>query len=157
MAQQPSAPGRRLRLAAVIVTALAAAAAGAGIVAALHGLAGSGSAAATPGVSPSAPTNPGLAQPGGSGALPGGGSGGAGMRLLIAGRVTAVSGSSITIRGRGQPVTAAVTGSTRVTGKTSGIGGVRVGDQVSAQITQHGGRLTATAIQDPARLPGGLP
>ncbi|MBO0788353.1 MAG: hypothetical protein J2P33_20015, partial [Actinobacteria bacterium] len=104
------------------------------------------------------------ALPGGSGALPGGsgglpgGSGGAGMRLLIAGRVTAVSSSSITIRGRGRPLTAAVTGSTRVTGKTSGIGGIRVGDRVSAQITQHGaGRLTAAAIQDPARLPGGLP
>jgi hypothetical protein len=153
MAQRPSAQGRRLRLAAVIVTALAAAAAGAGIVAALHGLAGSGPAAATPGASPGAPAYQGPAQPGGSGALPGG----AGMQLLIAGRVTAVSSSSITIRGRTRSVTAAVTGSTRVTGKTSGIGGVSVGDQVSAQVTRPGGRLTAAAIQDPARLPGGLP
>jgi hypothetical protein len=55
----------------------------------------------------------------------------------------------------GHTVTAAVTGSTRVTGKVSGISGVKVGDQVSAQIVQNGGAASATAIQDPARPPAG--
>jgi uncharacterized protein DUF5666 len=80
--------------------------------------------------------------------------------MLIAGPVTAVSGTSITIGGQGRPVTAAVTGATRITGKVCSISGIRVGDQVSAQITQEaGGKPTAVAIQDPARRPlgGSLP
>jgi hypothetical protein len=35
----------------------------------------------------------------------------------------------------------------------SGIGGVKVGDEVSLRATGTGGNLTATAIQDPASLP----
>jgi hypothetical protein len=57
-------------------------------------------------------------------------------------------------------VTAAITSSTKVTGKVTSMGGVKVGDQVSAQITKsNGGQPTATAIQDPAQAPsgGGLP
>ncbi len=47
-----------------------------------------------------------------------------------------------------------------MTGKVTSIGSVKVGDLVSAQITDRGGKATATAIQDPAHLPssgGGLP
>jgi hypothetical protein len=54
-------------------------------------------------------------------------------------------------------VTAAITGTTAVTGRADGIGGVRAGDEVSAQLTGTAGRLTATAIQDLASaLPGQL-
>lgn len=37
--------------------------------------------------------------------------------------------------------------------RVSGIGGVKTGDEVSLQATGTGGKLTATAIQDPASLP----
>jgi hypothetical protein len=131
------------------VIALLAAAAGAGIVLAVDGLSGS---SATPGPA-SQPISQPTIQPGG--ALPGTGPGGAGGTLFVIGKVTAVSSGSITIGGAAHAVTAAVTGSTRVTGNVSSIGAVKVGDQVSAQIVQDGGSATATAIQDPARSPGG--
>jgi hypothetical protein len=47
-------------------------------------------------------------------------------------------------------VTAAVTRATKVTGAVHGISGVKVGDEVSAQITGTASSLTATAIHDPA-------
>jgi len=144
-------PGRRFRPALLLVIALLAAAAGAGIVLAVDGL--SGSSSATPGPA-SQPISQPTIQPGG-GALPGTGPGGTGGTLFVIGKVTAVSSGSITIGGAAHAVTAAVTGSTRVTGNVSSIGAVKVGDQVSAQIVQNGGSATATAIQDPARSPVG--
>jgi hypothetical protein len=96
--------------------------------------------------------------PGGGGAVPGGGAGaapgGAGSLFLI-GTVTAVSRTSITIGGPGHTVTAAVTGATRVTGKVSGITGIKVGDRVSAQVTHGSTGNVAVVIADPARLPAG--
>jgi hypothetical protein len=150
-------PKRRPRPAALLlVIALVAAAAGAGIVLAVDAV--SGSSGTTPGLAgqPSSltPVPPGGgSQPGGNGALPGTGSGGTGT-LFVVGQVTAVSSRSITIGGPAHTITAAVTSSTRVTG-VSGIGAVKVGDQVSAQIVQNGGRATASAIQDPAQSPPG--
>ena len=47
-------------------------------------------------------------------------------------------------------MTAAVTGATTITGTVHGIGGIKVGNEVSAQITGTASHLTATAIQDPA-------
>jgi hypothetical protein len=47
-------------------------------------------------------------------------------------------------------VTAAVTRATKITGAAGGIGDVRVGDEVSAQITGVDSKLTATSIRDPA-------
>jgi hypothetical protein len=143
---------RRVRPGTLAVIALGAAAAGAGIVLGVVDLSSSPSATtAAPGGRPSqlAPV-----PPGGNGALPGAGPGGTAMIFMI-GKVTAVSGTSITIGGPAHSVTAAVTDSTRVTGKVSGIRGVKVGDQVSAQITQSGGRSRAIAIQDPAQAPPG--
>ena len=61
-----------------------------------------------------------------------------------------MSRTSITIGGPGHTVTAAVTGATRVTGKVSAITGIKVGDRVSAQITQGGIGNVAVAIADPA-------
>ena len=52
-------------------------------------------------------------------------------------------------------MTAAVSRSTRITGKVSGISGIKVGDQVSAQIVHNDGAARATAIQDPAQPPAG--
>ena len=99
-------------------------------------------------------------QPGGNGApaggtLPGGALGGPGSGMFVLGTVTAVSGSSITIGGPGHTITATVTSATRVTGKVTGLGGIKVGDHVSAQLTQDGGRVTAVAIADPAQAPAG--
>lgn len=149
-------PKRRFRPALLLVIALLAAAAGAGIVLAVDALAGSSSTTPAVASQPSslAPVAPGgNSQPGG-GALPGTGSGGTGT-LFVIGKVTAVSSRSITIGGAAHTVTAAVTSSTRVTGSVSGISAVKVGDQVSAQIVQNGGRPTAAAIQDPAQSPLG--
>jgi hypothetical protein len=75
------------------------------------------------------------------------------VRLEMGGKVTAVSATSITVGGPGRQVTAAVTGATKVSGRVSGIGGVKTGDLVSVQVTGTDGKLTATAIQDPASLP----
>ena len=106
---------------------------------------------ASPPAAPSA-SSPTLAPPGG-GTFPGGGSGSGTARLFMAGRVLAVTPTSITIGGPAHRVTAAVTAATRVTGQVTSIRSVKVGDQVSAQITERGGKATATSIQDPARLP----
>ena len=75
------------------------------------------------------------------------------VQLEIGGKVTAVSATSITVAGPDHQATAAVTSATTVSGRVSGIGGVKAGDHVSLQATGTGGKLTATAIQDPASLP----
>lgn len=137
-------PRRRAHLAAVVAVALIAAGIGAGIVLATRGLS----------ASPAAPASqPTAAAPGG----PGGGSGGgATSQMFVGGEVTAVSGTSITVGGPGgQDITAAVTSSTRFTGKVTSISGIKVGDQVTAQLTEHGGAVTAVTITDPGQLSGG--
>jgi len=114
--------------------------------------------AAANGAAPGASATPGnsggnqLPQGGGStpGALPGSGQS---EQVEIAGKVAAVSATSITLDGAGQQITAAVTSATKVTGRVTSITGVKAGDLVSAQLTGTGGKLTATAIQDPASLP----
>jgi hypothetical protein len=141
-------PRRLLALAAVAVVALAA---GAGVAL----LIGRSHAPAPPAVA----SRPPLAAPGGNGGvgggLPGGGASGGTIQTFVGGKVLAVSGTSITIGGPDHTVTAAVTSSTRITGRAGSIRAVKVGDQVTAQITQSGGRAVATAIQDPAQLPSG--
>jgi hypothetical protein len=146
-------PGRSgLRPLALAIVAVLALGAGAGIALAItKGLDHSPSPSATPSTQPSA------VAPGGSsggGTIPGGG--GAVGEMFVAGPVTAVSSTSITIGGPNHTVTAAITSSTRITGKVTGIGGIKVGDQVSAQITEsNGGQPTVAAIQDPAQAPSG--
>jgi Cu/Ag efflux protein CusF len=56
----------------------------------------------------------------------------------------------------GHTMTAAITNSTRITGRVSSISGIKVGDQVSAQIADSGGKATVTAIQYPAQVPPGM-
>ena len=167
-AWDPPGPGRPPRGSAgrrgllFTLTAVVAAAAGFGVVAfAVKDVTGSPAAASS---SPSA-TSP---SPYGSAGLPSDGTGlspqaggvpplpaGATLRLEVGGPVTAVSPTSITIGSGGNAVTAAVTRATKVTGKVAGIGGVKVGDLVSATITGANGKLTADSIQDPASLPSG--
>jgi hypothetical protein len=162
---RPGGPGgpalRPLALAIVAVLALGA---GAGVALVItRGLDGSSSPSAAPGIQPSA-----VAPGGSNGTIPGGsgggtnpGGGGPVEQMFVTGRVTAVSAASVTIGGGpGHSVTAAITSSTRITGSAASIGAVRVGDEVSAQITQsNGGQPTVTAIQDPAQAQsaGGLP
>src|SRR5580698_928523 len=148
-------PGRSgLRPLALAIVAVVALGAGAGVALAItKGLDHSPSPSAVPSTQPSA------VAPGGSGLIPGGGGGAVG-EMFVAGPVTAVSSTSITIGGPNHTVTAAITSSTRITGKVTSIGGIKVGDQVSAQVTEsNGGQPTVTAIQDPAQAPsgGGLP
>jgi len=159
--------GDRLRRGLLlVVTALVAGATGFGVVAvAVHDAAAVPTAAgSTPSSSaPNAGSTP-------SGGAPTGGAGsgtrlapnaggaipsipsGATLRLEIGGPVTAVSATSITVGG-GRGVTAAVTKATKVTGKVTSIGGVKVGDVVSASMTGTNGKLTVTSIQDPASPP----
>jgi hypothetical protein len=143
----PGGPGRRsLRPLALTVVAVVALGAGAGVALAVgRGLDNSPAPSATPSSQPSY---------GGGGTVPGGGSGPVGQGF-IEGRVTAVSSTSITIGGPGQSMTAAITAATKITGKVTSIGSVKVGDEVSAQITVSGGQATVTAIQDPAQAPSG--
>jgi hypothetical protein len=158
-----TSPGRAAgalpRPVTLMLIALAAAVAGAGAVLAVRDLSRPSSAAPAPSSQPSGAVGGlpgGSGAPGANGALPGGSAGG---RLFVIGTVTAVSRTSITIGGSGHSVTAAVTNSTQITGNVTGIGGIRTGDEVSAQITQSGGKDSADAIQDPAqaRAGGGLP
>ena len=50
------------------------------------------------------------------------------LQLEMGGKVTAVSATSITVAGPDHQVTAAVTSATKVSGRVSGIGGVKAGD-----------------------------
>ena len=147
-------PGCRRRALTLAVVALVALAAGAGVALILRKAPSSAPSAAAS-RPPAAHSFGGLGNAGNGGALPGSGGGGGRVQMFVGGQVLAVSGTSITIGGPNHVVTAAVTSSTRVTGRGSSIRSVRVGDLVTAQITQSGGQATATAIQDPARLPPG--
>jgi hypothetical protein len=147
-------PGRSgLRPLALTIVAVVALGAGAGVALAItRGLDHSPSPSAAPSTQPSAVAPGGSS--GGGGTIPGGG--GAVGEMFVAGPVTAVSSTSITIGGPNHTLTAAITSSTRITGKVTSIGGIKVGDQVSAQITEsNGGQPTVAAIQDPAQPPSG--
>jgi hypothetical protein len=133
----PREPHGRLRAVALVVIVLAGLLAGAGIALAVTRSPASNAAAGsstTP--SASAPVAaPASSAPGSTG----------GFRMLFLGHVTAYTGDSITLSAQGHTVTAAIDSSTQVTGHP------KVGDTVSAQITQDaGGKYVATAIQDPA-------
>jgi hypothetical protein len=145
-------PRRRFRLDVMAAVIMVAALAGVGIALAVQVFSGSPSSSASPG-SHGSTLVPGRS---GSNINPGGqvsGPGGGGGSLFIGGRVLAVSSGSITIGGPGHTVTASVTSATKITGNVTSISGIKVGDQVSAQISQQGGKLTAMAIQYPAQAP----
>ena len=153
----PGPPSQRMRKSLLLVaTALIAAGAGFLVVTAVHDLsANPASASGSPTSSPQGELpSEGTGSGGGTGQPPIPSTGpGQTLRLGIGGKVTAVSATSITLGAHGQSVTATVTKATTVTGKVASIGGIKVGDLVSAQITGTNGKLTATAIQDPASVP----
>jgi hypothetical protein len=123
-----------------VAAAVAVVAAAAGVAAGLFLIRGTPPASAVAGTAPSASAPP--APSASAAARP------AQLQIALTGRVLAVSRTSITIGGEGPSVTAAVTGATTITGRAYGIGGVKAGDEVSAQLTGTADRLTATAIQD---------
>lgn len=92
-----------------------------------------------------------------SGQLPGGAlpGGGGTAQMFIAGRVQAISATSITLGAPGRAVTAAITSATKVSGQVSRVSQIKVGDNASAQIMLRNGKPTVTAIQYPAQLPSG--
>jgi hypothetical protein len=154
-------PGFSVRAAAAVAVLAAAAGVAVGLLLVRGTPAASPAGPATPGASAPGATAPGGTTPGGTTApggggtnlpaLPGpGGNGNGQMRIILTGRVLAVSATSITIGGNGPSVTAAVTGATKITGKARGIAGVKAGDQVAAQVGGTPGHLTAIAIRDPA-------
>jgi hypothetical protein len=111
----------------------------------------SASASAGRGAGPQTlPGLPGLPD-GASGNSDGSGDGNGQLRMLLTGRVLAVSATSITIGGTGPSVTAAVTSATKITGSAHGIGGVKVGNEVAAQITGTPSHLVTTTLMDPAQ------
>jgi hypothetical protein len=150
--------GRRVRPLSVAAVALVALAAGVGVTLALdHG------PTRTPAASVSTPSSqpsyllPTQASGGFSGnSLPGSSSsGGKTLVYTMAGKVLAVSSTSITIGGNGQAVKATVTKSTQFQGKDTSISQVKAGDLVVAQVLEAGGKTTATSIQDPAGMSPG--
>ncbi len=65
-------------------------------------------------------------------------------------------GSDVTaINGPGHTITAAVTSASHITGKVTSVGGIKVGDHVTAQLTRGSGGVTAVMIADPAQSPSG--
>jgi hypothetical protein len=146
--------------ATMVAVVVVAGAAGAGVTMAL-----TRTPAQTPAAASSPATTPGGQAggdaPGGQagGEAPGGSGGTETSVISMLGTVTAVSSTSITIGGNGLSVTAAVTSATKFTGQVSGIGQIKVGDHVWAQMTQSGSKVTAIAIQYPAQQqePAGPP
>jgi hypothetical protein len=150
-------PPPRRRSHTLTIAAVVIAAAVIGVVAAMLIVGtppGSPTAATTPpGSAPTgAPAQGGA--PGGGLGIGGGGGGSGGEELFLGGRVTAISATSITLTGQDHTFSAAITSATKFTG-VSGPSGIKVGDEVTAQITDAGSaHPVATSIQDP---PAGFP
>jgi hypothetical protein len=143
-----------------VALAVAVVAAAAGVAAGFLLIRGAPVASATAGATPSAsaPASAPSSAPASSGrgdslpvqpGLPGNANGQ--VTMLLTGRVLAVSATSITIGGAGPSVTAAVTGATKITGRAHAIGGVKVGDEVAAEITGTPSHLVTITLQDPAQ------
>lgn len=80
---------------------------------------------------------------------------GGGLQIFLAGQVTKVSSTSITINGAGNTITAAVTSATKFGGKVTRISQIKVGDFISAQIRGSSSHPVAALIQDPPETPNG--
>jgi hypothetical protein len=79
---------------------------------------------------------------------------GGGLMYMLNGKVAAISSTSITLAGNGPSVTAAINSSTRFSGDITSASGIKVGDQVTAQVGgQSSSSLVVSAIQDPGTGP----
>ncbi|MFY9933604.1 MAG: hypothetical protein WAK82_36915 [Streptosporangiaceae bacterium] len=150
-------PGLRGRVAAMVAVIAAAAGATAGFFLVREMSPATSAPGAAPAASASAPSSGGeygsAGQPSAADlpvlpALSGGGNGQ--LRLVLTGRVLAIGRTSISIGGDGPVVFAGITRATKVSGTAHNIGGVKVGDEISAEITGTSTRLTVIAIRDPA-------
>lgn len=157
-------PGQRSQSLTIGVIAFVAAVLGAGAVLVIMHLT-SGPTASTTSDSPSsgaitAPTQGPITSPGqgtgngngNSGGIP---ASGGGLQIFLAGQVTKVSSTSITINGAGNTITAAVTSATKFGGKVTSISQIKVGDFISAQIRGSTSHPVAALIQDPPETPNG--
>jgi len=109
-------------------------------------------AVSTPSSAPASPPAQGAG--GGLASLPPLTGTGGGLQVMLEGRVTSVSATSITLGGAGPNVSARITRSTQFSGKIRGISGVKVGDQVRATLSgSNATSLTATSIEDPGTAP----
>lgn len=135
---------RRRRLLGLMTTAVVAIGAGIGGAVAVKDL-GADSSRSPAAQSSTGRSDNGQANAGHGGQLPRGVTG----SMVIGGKVAAVTARSITISAGPQSVTARVSGSTRFSGKVTGISGVRVGDLVLAQISESNGVDSLVALQDP--------
>jgi hypothetical protein len=93
-----------------------------------------------------------------SGAGAGAGAGGGAeqgqyLHIVMEGKVTAISSNSITIQGSEHTVTASITSATKITGSASSVSAIKVGDDVSAEITRSGGQTVVDALQYPPNPP----
>ena len=140
-------PSRALTVAAIAVVA---AAIGAGAAVGVRSWPASSPSSVA---GPAAGSSPAASAPGagnGNGLLaPGLGGNGGGEQLMAAGKVTAVSDSSVTVEGQGDTITAAITGATKFSGNVRGASGIKVGDEVMIDISVNGSTNTAASIQDP--------
>ncbi|HEU5389526.1 MAG TPA: hypothetical protein VFV73_26875 [Streptosporangiaceae bacterium] len=153
-------PGFSARMAVAVAVVAAAAGVAVGFLLTREAPVASAAGRAMPGVTAPTSAPPSVPPSTGSGAgpaalprLPGnaGGNGDEHLRMLLTGRVLAVSRTSVTIGGAGPSVTASVTSTTRLTGRVHGPSGVKVGDEVAAQISGTPSHLAITALQDPVQ------
>lgn len=144
----PPPRGPRPRVHPLTLAAVAVAGVAIGVAAVLISDAGQGITAA--GTTPSAAPASRPAQGGGLASLPPLTGNSGGLQMMIEGRVTAVSSTSITLGGAGPSVSARITRSTQFSGKVHAVSGVKVGDQVRATLSGSSATsLTATSIEDP--------
>jgi hypothetical protein len=158
---------RKQRLNPLITAAVAVTAAAIGIALALILLKTPGSSAASASGDPAGSSPGGYSaggipssgtQGGNGGGLPAlpplSGGGGGGLQLMLQGKVLAISSTSITLGGNGPDIVAKITGSTQVTGNVTSVSGIKVGDQVAAEVSgQSSADMTAVQIQDPGQAP----
>lgn len=153
-AEQPGGHGRngregRIQPLTVAVIAVIAALAAAAVLLILVKAPSSSPAPATAGGNPPAAGQP--AQGGGGGGPFGGGGSG---HLLMSGKVTRISSTSITLSAQGHTITAAITSSTQFTGTAKSARAIKPGDTVAATISGYGSpHPVANSISDPAAIP----
>lgn len=86
-----------------------------------------------------------------------GGGSGVSEQLMLAGKVTAVSGTAITIHAGADAISAEITSATQFSGSVKSSRGIKIGDEVMLEVSVSDGRNVATGIQDPFAGAGALP
>jgi hypothetical protein len=153
---EPGGPGgpRKQRMHPLTIAAIVVIAAAVGAIGVLVFAKGSPSSTPSAGATPSSSASALPSQGTGGGGSSGGvGIPGAPAEIFMAGRVTAVSGTSITIAGPSHVIKAAITSATKFEGKAKSISQVKVGDIITAQVDNTKNPAVVTVLQDPAQIP----